>query len=114
MFKISDYVKRYIDVLNEDLSHLFDTLGSQLLKDLTSHIEEIQVKVSLNLRKLHLGAISTIFSKAMGQILEDEIGKINEDFNLRIRAIRAIFNDGMNDAASFISKPLSDPFIASP
>jgi len=86
-----DDIKRQL----EDLSGRISVILADYINNLSKQFEGVQKRISDNLKKLRIGVIHSTIDKIIEKILEEELGNVKHDFQIKFNDFIDVMSDGI-------------------
>lgn len=108
-----DDIKRQL----EDLSGRISVILADYINNLSKQFDGVQKRISDNLKKLRIGVIHSTIDKIIEKILEEELGNIKHDFEIKFNDFIDVMSDGivvpkLKKAGAQVKKPtISKPKV---
>ena len=79
----------------EGLSGRISVILADYVNNLSEQFDDIHKRISNNLKKLRIGVIHSTIDKIITKILEEELGKIKHDFQIKFNDFIDVMSDGI-------------------
>ena len=86
-----DDIKRQL----EDLSGRISVILADYINNLSKQFKGVHNRISDNLKKLRIGVIHSTIDKIIEKILEEEMGNIRHDFQIKFNDFIDVMSDGI-------------------
>jgi hypothetical protein len=86
-----DDIKRQL----EDLSGRISVILADYINNLSKQFDGVHKRISDNLKKLRIGIIHSTIDKIIEKILDEELGNIKHDFQIKFNDFIDVMSDGI-------------------